>query len=117
MIERAQLVDMFAANRARGEWDMDGPLLWGYFFTSDAPEPLEKAAPALVAKGYRIAEMYTTEDEDVPELFWLHVEKIETHDIDSLDQRNHEFDAFAAKWGLASYDGMDLGPVPEKEWR
>lgn len=112
MIERALIEDMFAANRARGRWDMDGPLLWGYFFTSDTPEPLEAAAPALAAQGYRLVELYSTEDEDVPELFWLHVERAETHSIDTLDKRNRQFDAFAAKWGLANYDGMDVGPVP-----
>jgi hypothetical protein len=112
VIERALIEEMFARNRARGQWDMDGPLLWGYFFTCDTPEPLEAAAPALAAQGYDLVEIFATEDEGVPELFWLHVEKVETHSVDTLDQRNRELDAFAAKWGLASYDGMDVGAVP-----
>lgn len=112
MIDRALIEDMFARSRERGDWEMDGPLLWSYFFTSDTPEPLEAAAAALEAQGYTPVEIFATQDEDAPELFWLHVEKIERHDVDTLDQRNSELTAFAAEWGLGSYDGMEAGPVP-----
>ena len=32
-IQRAQLEQMFAQMRANAPWNVDGPLLWGYFFT------------------------------------------------------------------------------------
>ena len=33
MIDKAALVEMFAAMRADAPWDVDSDLLWGYFFT------------------------------------------------------------------------------------
>jgi hypothetical protein len=41
----------------------------------------------------------------------LHVEKAEVHSVDSLHARNGELMAFAQENQLASYDGMDVGPV------
>jgi hypothetical protein len=43
--------------------------------------------------------------------FVVHVEKVETHSVDSLDTRNGELDALAATYGVKEYDGMDVGPV------
>jgi hypothetical protein len=47
----------------------------------------------------------------------LHVEKVETHTVDSLDARNGELDALASKHDLQSYDGMDVGPVTQPPTR
>lgn len=44
-------------------------------------------------------------------MYWLHIEKVETHTTASLDQRNNEFYVFAHEFGIDSYDGMDVWPV------
>ena len=48
-------------------------------------------------------------DENQPG-FWLHVEKVETHSPDSLDDRNQEFCRMADAYHV-NYDGMDVGPA------
>lgn len=87
----------------------------GFFFTADAPEPLDHAAHELEAAGYRFVEIFSTvpEDSDGPETWWLQVERVEHLTLDTLDARNLELAEFAAIHGLASYDGMDVGPVAE----
>ncbi|MCY3021129.1 MAG: ribonuclease E inhibitor RraB [Planctomycetota bacterium] len=108
IIERAMLEEMFDGMRTKSKWNVDGDLLWGYFFTDKSVANLRKAAKQLASMGYRFVE---THKDANGELFWLHVEKVETHTVDSLDRRNHELSAFAEANGLNSYDGMDVGDV------
>ena len=107
------LEEMFENIGNQTSWDVSGNMLWGYFFTHHEPVKLEEAAKELNAKGYRVVDIYLSEKEEPtdPDLFWLHVEKIEIHSAKSLDARNNEFFIFAHEFGLDSYDGMDVGPV------
>ena len=111
-ISKAQLESMFASMRRDAPWNADGPLLWGYFFTNQAPEPLRKAAVELERMGYRVVDISERPDAVQSARWWLHVEKVEVHGVESLHARNQELYAFAAKMKLASYDGMDVGPAP-----
>ncbi len=113
VIQLEQLVEMFDNIKENGQWDMSRDMLWGYFFTDHNPEKLEHAKVLLANKGYKSVEIFISK-KDAPEeqdLFWLHVEKIETHSPQSLDKRNDELYLFAHELGLLSYDGMDVGPV------
>jgi hypothetical protein len=112
VITRDQLQEMFDSMSDR--WDVSEPLLWGYFFTHSSRVPLEKAAKLLEASGYRFVEIHLGDKESAtePDEWWLHVEKVEVHSVDSLDRRNQEFYRLAESLGLDSYDGMDVGPAP-----
>ena len=109
MIGREELEKMFAEIAASAGWDMKKPMLWGYFFTHTSRIELEIAAKSLAEEGYRVVEI--CEDDDEP-LFWLHVERVEAHSVDSLFERNASFYRLAEKLGLDSYDGMDVGLPP-----
>ena len=111
-ISKAQLQSMFDQMRKDAPWNVDGPLLWGYYFTNRRPEPLREAAFRLEASGYRVVDI--SERPNAPEAarWWLHVEKVEVHTVESLNSRNQEFYNFARKTKLGSYDGMDVGPAP-----
>lgn len=109
MISREQLKEMFDEIARSAGWDMSKPMLWGYFFTHTSREELETAARRLREEGYRVVEI--SEDDDEP-LFWLHVERVEAHTVDSLYERNESFYELAAELGLESYDGMDVGLAP-----
>jgi hypothetical protein len=99
---------MFTDMRAKTKWNVDGPLLWGYFFFDPSVEKLKQAAADLEAAGYRIVSI---EKVAAKEVFRLHVERVEAHTPASLNARNTEFYSLAAKYSLASCDGMDVGPV------
>ena len=111
VIAKQQHVEMFDGMTKQGRLDPSKPLLWGYFFTDSAKEPLERAAQLLKKKGYRIVDVYLSDKKHAGEadLWWLHVEKIEVHTADTLDVRNQELNRFAQEQGLGSYDGMDVG--------
>ena len=113
MISKEQLQDMFDSMSEKTNWDMSGDMLWSYFFTDAEKSTLESAAPVLEEMGYSVRSIYLSdkESEDDPDLWWLHVEKVETHSVDSLDKINLIFYEFAETYGLDSYDGMDVGPA------
>lgn len=108
-----QLEEMFSSVESNTDWDTSGNMLWGYFFTHNEPTKLEKAKDVLASKGYSFVDIHLSDKDGSNEsdIFWLHVEKIETHSPTSLDKINNELYIFANEFGLDSYDGMDIGPV------
>jgi hypothetical protein len=109
-IQLSQLEVMFADMRAKAPWNVDGPLLWGFFFFDPSAAKLREAASELQASGYKVVSLA-----EVPgrRIFRLHVEKVEIHSPQTLHERNLQFYALAQKHKLASYDGMDVGPPPK----
>jgi hypothetical protein len=107
-ISLSQLEEMFSNMRVKSGWDTEAELLWGYFFTDRDERKLEPLAEHLARLGYRVVNIYPTDDRTTN---FLHVEKVERHTPLSLHERNGEFYDLAARFGLESYDGMDVGPV------
>ena len=113
MITKAQLQQMFDSIEEGTDWDLSKELVWGYFFTDSNKEVLEKAKDKLKKIGFDIVDIFLADKESPQEadLWWLHIEKIEHHTVESLFSRNSEFYEFAQVNGIDSYDGMDVGPV------
>jgi len=111
MIQLEQLEEMFE-NIANGpKWNMNGPMLWGYFFTDETKEKLERLSEELQLRGYQLVELFEADaDEDEEPYYFLHVEKEEIHSPTSLNKRNVEFYSLADHHHLRKYDGMDVGP-------
>jgi hypothetical protein len=110
-IRLLQLEEMFANMRAKTRWNLDGEMLWGYFFTDPDPKKLEPVAQQLAHDGYRVVDTHPARDHHT---YILHVERVEHHTPQTLDARNQEFYRLADKFGIASYDGMDVGPAPSR---
>lgn len=83
-------------------------MLWGYFFMYPKKEKLEPLAQHLAESGYRFMSIYQSDDRQT---YVLHVERVEAHTPTSLFDRNTELNALASKFGVDSYDGMDVGPI------
>ena len=112
MITIDTLQEMFDNIRANTDWNIDGPLLWGYFFTDRSEQKLNSLVPVLAAQAYRFVDLFAPElDEGQEEYYFLHVEKEEAHSVESLYERNQHFYALADLHELDSYDGMDVGPI------
>src|SRR5688572_22964438 len=105
------LRQMFANMRTNTKWDVDGDLLWGYFFTDPDPKKLEPVGTLLSKNGYQVVSIYETDDKST---HFLHVERVESHTPETLYARNQEFYRLADEFGIESYDGMDVGPVLTK---
>jgi hypothetical protein len=107
-IPLSMLKQVFRNMRVKSGWDTSGELLWGYFFTDPDPEKLQPVAEFLEKDGYRVVKVYPTDDGSTT---FLHVEKVERHTAASLHERNRELTAVAKRFGVESYDGMDVGPA------
>ena len=107
-ITLAQMEVMFRNMRVKTKWNVDGDLLWGYFFMDPQPDKLRRLADHLSRMGYGPVNLYPSPN---GQTHVLHVKKLETHTPQSLHQRNMEFYRLADKFGIASYDGMDVGPA------
>jgi len=111
VITLQDLEEMFANMRAKTKWDVDGEMLWGYFFFDPDTNKLERVSQRLIASGYRLVQIYPTDDKSS---CVLHVERVEKHTPQSLHARNGEFERLADEFNLECYDGMDVGPVMSK---
>jgi Regulator of ribonuclease activity B len=108
MTPLADLETMFDNMRSQTSWDVGGDLLWGYFFFDFSPAKLQRLADVLEKSNYKLANLYQSDDETT---HVLHMEKIETHSPQSLFTRNEELQQLALAHKVASYDGMDVGPL------
>lgn len=106
--EKLRLQEMFNQIRAQTKWNIDGDMLWGYFFTAPDAGALDAPSKELKKAGYRIVSIYPADDKSV---HWLHVEKVETHSVESLQKRGVELRMLASKYESVEYDGMDVGPA------
>jgi len=106
-----QLHKLFGDLRAETSWNMDGEMLWGYYFVSDDANKLTEAGALLASEGYDVAGVFENEDEPG---FILHVQKLEVHTPESLFARNAVLEQFAAANALRAYDGMDVSPAGEE---
>jgi hypothetical protein len=112
MISKEEMVALFDDMKQNAPWDISKPLLWGYFVADADQAKLEAVVPTLQAQGYQLVGIYDSKPEGgSPALWWLHIEKVEKHTVDTLHARNQQFYQFAEQHQLESYDGMDVGPA------
>ena len=109
-ISREQVEWLF--NQARQHFDVDGTCVWSFFFTDHDSEKLVAAGQDLARQGYRFVGLLPPDPGGDNQTQFLHVERIEHLTVTSLLTRNEELYAFADEHGLETYDGMDVGPLP-----
>lgn len=114
MITQRQLEDFFAETRAtraagRSSWSIDDRCRWSYFFVDPDLNKLIPVAEQMEALGYEVAGTLDPEDGEENSVYYLRVDRVESHTPDSLHARNLELYAIAERFGLAGYDGMDVG--------
>jgi hypothetical protein len=116
--DRDIIEGMFQHIRDRTEWPIDaGACLWRYFFIDRDRQKLDAAGRLLEKVGYQYEATWEPDDEIEEEasnpIFYLVVRMIEHHTVDTLMARNEQLSDFARTHGLESYDGMDVGAVPD----
>jgi hypothetical protein len=104
MIGVDKIEELFNNMKSSGV-NTDNEMLYGYFFTNQTSEKLEKLADQLKGEDYNFVDIH----QDDSMLFWLHVERIEKHNPKSLFARNKELYKLAENYEVDSYDGFDIG--------
>lgn len=117
MITKETIEEFFQNINNGDEFDSSQILLWGYFFLDSNLSKLKVVAEKLVNEGYRFVDIFEADkenEEDIQE-YYLHIEKIEHHNVDSLHKRNTELYNFADENGINYYDGFDVGNIINTE--
>lgn len=104
MIPKEEIVGFFDRMKSNGV-NTNTKMLYGYFFTNDEPKKLEKVAEELKKQGFEYVDIYPDETNQ----YWLHMERIEIHNSESLFSLNKELYAIADKFSIKTYDGFDVG--------
>ncbi len=101
---------MFNRMRSDAPWNVDGELLWGYYFAADDRASLESLAVHLSGMGYRSIDL----SQEKTGKYRLHVERLEMHTVESLTERNAALHVLGTQSGV-EYDGMDVGAPQQAE--
>ena len=110
-IDQERLTKTLKNIRKETKWQLEGPMLWGYFFLDDDLPRLTKALDELERDGYRLVEIIARKSSRGT--FLLHVQRVEALSLEALHDRNQALCALADRLGLRSYDGMEVVPAPD----
>lgn len=118
MISKRQIEDFFDEARAihgagRSSWSIDDCCRWSYFFMDPDVQQLMPVASHMASLGYEIAGTLDPEQGEDNPVYYLRVDRVESHTPESLYTRNLELHAIAERFGVAGYDGMDVGAPDE----
>ena len=89
------------------KWNMGSPMLYGYFFISEHEAPLKALGFILRIGGHRFVDIRKDEKS---EKYWLHVEKIQVQNLDSISTKDVRLKRLGEIIFLSEYDGWDVGP-------
>ena len=106
--------EIFETARTDDGWNLDGEMLYSYYFVDESIEKLEKLGNYLQAEGYDFIDIFELGDEETDEPtgeYLVHIDKVEIHTPESLAQRNIEFQNLADEYEIESYDGWEFGEV------
>lgn len=85
-IDRESLQEMFTEMRKNTSWNLDGEMLWGYFFTDPSEEKLVAAGEALAKLGFTVVGVDEAVEEDEDD--HVHGEDCD-HDHDHAHAHEH----------------------------
>jgi hypothetical protein len=116
MITKETLIGFFDDTRklkatGKARFDIDDECRWSYFFTDTDRGKLIEAGRHLETIGYEVRGFLDPSPDDEKQTIFLRFDKVETHTPESLFERNTSLYALADRFGLDSYDGMDVGAV------
>ena len=114
-IDQERLSKTLKNIRKDTKWQLEGPMLWGFFFLDDDLPRLTKTLDELERDGYRFVELIARKS--TRGKFLLHVQRVEALSADALRKRNQAFCELADSMGIRSYEGMEVGPAPAGDGR
>jgi hypothetical protein len=116
MISRTTLISFFADTRrlrqtGKAHFDVDDICRWSFFFVDPSRSKLEPLAKHLAQLDYELKGFLGPDPDSDRSVYFLRVDRVERHTVDSLAARNDQFYELASRFGVEDYDGMDVGGV------
>ena len=101
---------VFEAIKKDTKWNMDGDMLYGYFFINKHETPLKALGFILSLAGHRVVDISKNERLE----YWLHIEEIHSHDLHTISKKDVRLKRIGSIF-FSEYDGWDVGPTPSQK--
>ena len=116
MITLAQLEEFFVETRrtyeaGRSNWKIDEECRWSYFFVDGDRAKLLRIVGHPALSDYEFIGTLDPNPSDENPVFYLRLDRVETHSPASLDERHQLLYGIAAQFGVLDYDGFDVGAL------
>lgn len=110
-----EITEIFADAKKEEGWNVEGEMLYSFYFVDKSIEKLEKLGLLLEKDDYDFINIFELGDEETKEAtgeYLLHLDKTEKHTPESLTARNEEFFKIAEEYEV-EYDGWEFGEEDE----
>ena len=110
--------EIFETARTEDNWNLEGEMLYSFYFVDESIEKLEKLGLYLEKQNYDFIDIFELGDDETGEPtgeYLLHIDKVEIHTPETLAERNVEFQKLADEYEIESYDGWEFGEVGDDE--
>jgi len=110
MLDFDTVIQFFKDIKTKNDFNTEKELSWGYFFIGIEMIKIQKLKEYMVTQNYKFVDIFEAElqNENDPEEYYIHFEKVEKHNPLSLNHRNKELYEIAERFHV-TYDGFDLG--------
>ena len=112
-----EIKEIFADAAREEEWDVDGEMLYSFYFIDETIDKLEKLGLHLENEGYDFINIFELGDEESGEPtgeYLLHLDKTEKHTPETLVERIDEFLKLAEE-NEVEFDGWEFGEEGDYE--
>lgn len=112
-----EIKEIFADAAREEEWDVEGEMLYSYYFIDETFDKLEKLAQHFEKESYDFINIYELGDEETNEPtgeFLLHIDKTEKQTPETLVERIDEFLKLAEEYEV-EFDGWEFGEEGDYE--
>jgi hypothetical protein len=99
-------------------WDMEGEMLYSFFFVGKDPEKLETLGDMLAEGGFDFVDIFELGDEDTEEPtgeFLLHIDQVGVYTPETLAKQVEAFEELSEKEQLGAFDGWECGYITYQE--
>lgn len=106
-----QIIENFFNNlKGDNDFNANDYLVWGFFFIGADKNMLKALGKHLENEGYLFVDIFEADKEEANDKteYYLHLEKFDKHDINSLMCLNEILQMQAIKFN-SRYDGFDVG--------
>lgn len=112
-----EIKEIFADAAREEEWNVEGEMLYSYYFIDETMDKLEKLAQHFENENYDYINIYELGDEETNEPtgeYLLHIDKTEKHTPETLVDRIDEFLKLAEEFEV-EFDGWEFGEEGDYE--
>lgn len=108
-----ELQETFVKMNNEAGWDVNKPLIWGYYFYDHSPEKLRMLSKKLKGESFNVYEIRESGSE-TDDAYLLYAYEKAVHTPNSLLERNKKLAQFAIENSIEVFDGWEAGKEPLK---